>query len=82
MYGYHTGLPVSIYVFVGCFIICDMYTIGSFIVIVLWKQCLRHGFKFVAHFIGSIYHVCICGYYSVFFCYSLLVVFCSLLLGM
>ena len=43
-------------------------------VIVLWKQCLRHGVacsydkntNVVAHFIGSIYHVCICGYYSVF----------------
>ena len=72
---YHTGIPVSIYMFVGCFIICDMYTIGSFVVIALWKQCLRHGVacsydkntNLVAHFIGSIYHVCICGYYSVFF---------------
>ena len=85
----YTGIPVSIYVLVGCFIICDVYTIGSFVVIVLWKQCLRHGVvcsydkntNVVAHFIGSIYHVCICGY-VVFFCYSLLVVFCSLLLGM
>ena len=42
-YGCHTGIPVSIYVFVGCFIVCDMYTIASFLVMVLWKQCLRHG---------------------------------------
>ena len=64
---YHTGIPVSIYVLVGCFVICDVYTIGSFVDIVLWKQCLRHGVvcsydkntNVVAHFIGSIYHVCI-----------------------
>ena len=44
---------------------------------VLWKQCLRQGVasissydknaNLVAHFIGSIYHVCISGYFSVFF---------------
>ena len=38
-YGCHTG----IYVFVGCFNVCDMYTIASFLVMVLWKPCLRHG---------------------------------------
>ena len=41
-YGCHTDIPVSIYVFVGCFV-CDMYTIASFLVMVLWKQCLKHG---------------------------------------
>ena len=50
-----------------------MYAIGRFLVIVLWKQCLRQGVvcrcdkntNLVAHFIGSIYRVCICGYYNV-----------------
>ena len=73
-YGYHTSIPVSIYVFVGCFIVRDMYTIASFLVMVLWKQSLRHGVtcsydknaNIVAHFIGSIYHVCISGCFSVF----------------
>ena len=73
-YGYHTGIPVSIYVFVGCFIVCDMYSIASFLIMVLWKQCLRHGVacsyhknaNIVAHFIGSIYHFCISGCFSVF----------------
>ena len=46
----------------------------SFLVIVLWKQCLRQGVicscdkntNLVAHFIGSVHRVCICGYYNVF----------------
>ena len=42
-YEYHTGTPVSVYVLVGCFIVCDIYTIGSFLVMILGKQCLRQG---------------------------------------
>ena len=72
----------------GLLIFYDMYTIGCSLVMVLWKQCLRQGVacscdknnNLVAHFIGSIYHVCICGYFV--FLLLMLVVFCSLLLDM
>ena len=52
----------------------NTFSIGSLLVLVLWKQCLRQGVacsydknaNLVAYFIGGIYHVCICGCYSVF----------------
>ena len=60
---YHTGIPVSIlYVFVGCFIICDMYTMGGTMEAVFEAGSYDKNTNLVAHFIGSIYHVCICGY--------------------
>ena len=69
------SIPVSLYMFVGCFICSDMYTIGRFLVIVLWKQCLRKGVacscdkntNLVAHFIGM-YLSCLYlqRYYNVF----------------
>ena len=39
-----------------------------------WKQCLRQGViccydkntNLVTHFIGSVYRICICGYYNIF----------------
>ena len=74
-YGHHTGIPVSIYIFVGCFIICDMYSIGSLLVIVLWKHYLRQGVacsyekntNLVTHFIGGIYLSCLYLWMLVFF---------------
>ena len=75
-YQYHTSIPVSIYAFVGYLIFYDMYmyTLGCYLAMVVWKQCLRQGVvcscnkknNLVAHFIGSIHRVCVCGYYNVF----------------
>ena len=70
-YQYHTDIPVSICMFVGYLIFCDMYVIGRSLVMIPWKQCLRQGVicscdkntNLVAHFIGSVHRVCICGYY-------------------
>ena len=60
-------IPVFLLVYTCLWAILLFVTIASFLVMVLWKQCLRHGIacsydknaNLVAHFIGSIYHVCI-----------------------